>query len=62
MSRKVPTTAKCQDPGDGSGDFIIDLPPEILAALGVGIGDLLSVELVDGLIVLKKVRDDERTS
>ncbi len=62
MNLKVSATAKCQDPGDGSGDFIIDLPPEILAALGVGIGDLLSVELVDGLIVLKKVRDDERTS
>lgn len=62
MNRKLLTAAKCQDPGDGSGDVIIDLPPEMLAAMGVGIGDLLSVELVDGLIVLKKVRDDERTS
>ncbi len=62
MNRKVLTTAKCQDPGDGSGDVIIDLPPETLAAMGVGIGDSLSAELVDGLIVLKKVRDDERTS
>lgn len=57
MNRKVPTTAICQDPGDGSGDVITDLPPDMLAAMGVGIGDLLSIELVDGLIVLKKLRD-----
>ena len=56
MNRSVPLTAKCQDPGDGSGDVIIDLPPEILAAMNVGIGDQISIELVDGLIVLKPIR------
>ncbi|WP_080637244.1 hypothetical protein [Pseudomonas putida] len=36
------TTVICQDPGDGSGDVIIDLPTAILAAMDVGLGDSLS--------------------
>ncbi|WP_315974725.1 AbrB/MazE/SpoVT family DNA-binding domain-containing protein [Pseudomonas sp. 7P_10.2_Bac1] len=38
---------------DGSGDFIVDLPPELLAQMGLGLGDLLTVEMVDGAIALK---------
>lgn len=53
------TTVICQDPGDGSGDVIIDLPPAILAGLKIGLGDSLSIELVDGLIVLKPIPDAE---
>ena len=48
---------KCQDPGDGSGDVIIDLPPDVLAAINVGLGDSLSIELVNGTIVLRPIRD-----
>jgi len=50
-------TVKCQDPGDGSGDFIVDLPPEVLRELGVTVGDQLSIGLIDGVIVLKPVRE-----
>ena len=57
MTESVRTTVKCQDPGDGSGDVIIDLPSEVLAAMNVGPGDLLSIELANGAIVLKSIRD-----
>lgn len=47
----------CQDPGDGSGDVIIDLPPDALAAMNVDLSDCLSIEWVDGAIVLRPTRD-----
>lgn len=51
-------TVKCQDPGDGTGDVIIDLPPDLLASLGLGLGDVLTVEVINDVIVLKpKPRD-----
>lgn len=50
-------TVKCQDPGDNSGDVIIDLPDEVLTEMGIGVGDQLSVELVDGVIVLKPTHE-----
>lgn len=53
---------ECQDPGDGSEDVIIDLPPDILAAMDVGLGDSLSIELVDGSIVLKPIRGTDLKS
>lgn len=56
MSKPVRTTVKCQDPGDGSGDLIIDLSQDVLIALNVGLGDLLSVELVNGAIELRPIR------
>ncbi|SFX87297.1 antitoxin ChpS [Pseudomonas sp. NFACC49-2] len=46
-----------QDPGDGSGDVIVDLPTDILKELSLTVGDKLSIELVDGAIVLKPIRD-----
>lgn len=57
MSESVRAVVKCQDPGDGSGDVIIDLPPDALAAMNVGLGDSLSIELVNGVIVLRPIRD-----
>lgn len=57
MTQSVRTIVKCQDPGDGSEDVIIDLPPDALAAMNVGLGDSLSTELVDGEIVLRPIRD-----
>ncbi|HFL7937966.1 TPA: AbrB/MazE/SpoVT family DNA-binding domain-containing protein [Pseudomonas putida] len=57
MSQPLRMTVKCQDPGDGSGDFIVDLHPEVLKELGVTVGDHLSIELIDGVIVLKPVRE-----
>nr|WP_093458078.1 AbrB family transcriptional regulator [Pseudomonas sp. NFR16] len=57
MARSVRTIAKCQDPGDGSGDVIIDLPPDALAAMNVDLSDCLSIGWVDGAIVLRPTRD-----
>lgn len=57
MSDSMKTTVVCQDSADGSSDVIIDLPPEILAAMGVALGDLLSIELVNESIVLKPIHD-----
>ncbi|MNF10682.1 hypothetical protein D3C80_2117000 [compost metagenome] len=62
MSDWVRTTVKCQDPGDGSGDVIRDLPPDVLAAMNVGLGDLLTIELVAGSIVLRPIRDADTKS
>ncbi|SDG58761.1 AbrB family transcriptional regulator [Pseudomonas abietaniphila] len=45
MSESVRAVVKCQDPGDGSGDVIIDVPPDVLAGMNVGLGDSLSIEL-----------------
>lgn len=39
MSDSVRATVKYQDPGDGSGDGIIDLPPDVLTAMNVGLVD-----------------------
>jgi len=34
----------CQDPGDGSGDVIVELPPALLEKLGWALGDELVIE------------------
>lgn len=62
MSESVQTIVTCQDPGDGSGDVIIDLPPDVLAAMNVGLGDSLSIELIDGSVVLKPLRGTDTQS
>lgn len=43
----------CQDPGDGSGDVIVELPFELLQQLGWGLGDELTVEAEEENICLK---------
>ncbi|POA58373.1 AbrB/MazE/SpoVT family DNA-binding domain-containing protein [Pseudomonas sp. GW531-R1] len=62
MSDSLQTTVICRDPADGSKDVIIDLPPDVLAAMNVGLGDSLSIELVDGSIILKPIRDIDTQS
>ncbi|WP_339540802.1 AbrB/MazE/SpoVT family DNA-binding domain-containing protein [Pseudomonas sp. RA_5y_Pfl1_P24] len=54
-------TVKCQDPADGSDEVIIDLPPDLLASLGVSIGDVLTVEVIAGAIVLTPKSSDSAT-
>lgn len=34
-------TVSCQAPADGSGDAIVDLPPELLASLGLSVGAIV---------------------
>jgi len=55
-------TVKCQDAADGSGDVIVDLPPELLARFSLSIGDELTIEVIDGVIVLKPIRSTSLTS
>ncbi|WP_133752706.1 AbrB/MazE/SpoVT family DNA-binding domain-containing protein [Pseudomonas sp. LP_7_YM] len=57
MSESSRTTVECQDPGDGSGDVIINLPSHLLESKNFNLGDSLSIELVNGAIVLKPIRD-----
>lgn len=62
MNKSVRKTVKCQDPGDGSGDVIIDLPDDILESMGLNIGDVLTIELIGGSIVLKPIRNADAPS
>ena len=43
----------CQDPGDGSGDVIVELPSELLEKLGWNLGDELGIEKGEDSISLK---------
>lgn len=43
----------CQDPGDGSGDVIVELPSELLEKLGWNLGDELAIEKGEDVISLK---------
>ncbi len=53
----------CQDPGDGSGDVILELPSELLERLGWSLGDELSVEAGEEKIYLKlKQRAEDASS
>jgi len=42
------------DAGDGSGDAIIILPDDLLASMGWGEGDELSLDVIDNSIKLTK--------
>ncbi|WP_262499024.1 AbrB/MazE/SpoVT family DNA-binding domain-containing protein [Pseudomonas sp. WS 5011] len=52
----------CQDPGDGSGDVIVELPSELLEQLGWSLGDELSVEAGEENICLKLKKRADGTS
>lgn len=43
----------CQDPGDGSGDVIVEIPSELLEKLGWNLGDELAIENGEDCISLK---------
>lgn len=45
---------ECQDPGDGTGDLIVILPPDFIAQSGSEPGDELNIEVVNGAIVLTR--------
>lgn len=59
MSEPKRWTVKCQDTADGTGDVIVDLPPELLATLGLSLGDELTIEVLEGAIVLKPERNTQ---
>lgn len=45
------------DAGDGSGDCLIELPPELLADLHWKVGDTLDTEVMGNQIKVKKVNE-----
>ncbi|MFA1013012.1 MULTISPECIES: AbrB/MazE/SpoVT family DNA-binding domain-containing protein [Pseudomonas syringae group] len=47
-----------QEAGDGSGDIVVDIPPEIVDSLKLQVGDVLIFEVVDGLVTLKPKRGE----
>lgn len=49
------------DPGDGSGDALVELPDELLAKVGWAEGELLDIEQVEKCIVIKKLTLNHRT-
>lgn len=53
MAESETWTVRYQGTADGSGDFIVDLQPELLAKMGWGLGGVLTVEVIDGAIILK---------
>lgn len=61
MTEAQRRTVKCQDPLDGGGDVIIDLPTELLASFGLSIGDVLTIEVIDDAIVLTPKSSDSAT-
>ncbi|WP_445262563.1 AbrB/MazE/SpoVT family DNA-binding domain-containing protein [Pseudomonas sp. EA_105y_Pfl2_R69] len=49
-------TAICHDAGDGSGDLIVEIPPLVISAMGLRIGDKVELEIVDGGLALTPCR------
>ena len=52
MSETERWIVKCQKTEDGTGDIIIELPPELLDQMGLGIGDDLELTVANGTIML----------
>lgn len=53
MNRFNGWQAVCQDPGDGSGDVIVEIPSELLEQLGWTLGDDLIMEAMEYGVSLK---------
>jgi hypothetical protein len=51
-----------QKQSSGLPTLIIDLHPDVLKALNIGLGDSLSIELADGSLVLKPIREVDAKS
>lgn len=62
MSESMRTTVVCQDPGDGSGEIIIEIPPDVLKAMSIDLGDSLRITFVDEALVLEPIRDVDAKS
>lgn len=50
----------CVDAGDGTGDLIVELPPDLLTAMGLNVGDILSFDIQpDKTIRLSKYKFED---
>lgn len=52
----TPLTAICHDARDGSGDLIVQIPPQVIEALRLQVGGTLNLELEEGALVLTPIR------
>lgn len=57
MSEQINMPVPCHVIEDGIGDFMVEIPIEALDAIGVAIGDVVSVEIINGEIVLRPTRE-----
>ncbi len=62
MKEPVRKIVECLDAGDGTGDLMIQLPPEVVASMKIGPGDSLNIELVHGALVFTPISRDESKS
>ncbi|WP_434768065.1 antitoxin Xre/MbcA/ParS toxin-binding domain-containing protein [Pseudomonas triticicola] len=56
MSESLRWTVRCKDTGDGSGDATLNLPRELFSQTGLGVGDVLTIEVVNSVIVLQPLQ------
>lgn len=54
-------TSICQDAGDGSGDLIVELPPDLITRLGLKAGDVFTMEVIHGAIVFNPKEEGFRS-
>jgi hypothetical protein len=51
-----------EDAGDGTGDGILTIPPELLEFKGWTEGTILKMELVDGCLYLEEAESQENNT
>jgi antitoxin ChpS len=62
MNDSLRTTVICHDPGDDSGDLIVDLSLDVLLRMNISLGESLDLEVVNEAIVLKTLRHADSES
>lgn len=62
MATQGRRAAMWHDAGDGSGDLVVLIPPEVIEAMGLRYGDKLELELVEGTLVLTPIQDSSQDS
>ncbi|WP_448092353.1 AbrB/MazE/SpoVT family DNA-binding domain-containing protein [Pseudomonas lini] len=62
MNDSLRTTVVCHDPGEDSGDLIVDLSPDVLQRMNISLGDSLDLEVANEAIVLKTIRHADSES
>jgi hypothetical protein len=52
----------CIDAGDGTGDFLVELPQELLEEMGLKVGDDLALDIVSGVLILRPLKSGSSDS
>lgn len=53
---------QCIDAGDGTGDFFVELPLELLEEMGLKLGDELAIDIVSGVLILRPLKSGSFSS